>query len=75
MGVNISDLIKFVGDDNVKIQSLDTCLIKSDWDHRKGSKITFGTEVKTGIDQIEEFGMVVWFKREDIKKALEQINP
>lgn len=68
--MKISELIAKVGDDNVKIQALDGCLIKADYSAKSGTKITFGTDAQLLPDGTKEMGIIVWLPREEVKKIL-----
>lgn len=65
-----SELIATIGDDNVKVQFIDQCGITLDWDHKKGTRITFGTEVALGPNGTDLMGMIVWMDRGAVKDAL-----
>lgn len=66
-----SELIAAVGDDKVGVQFIDTCNISMDWDHKKGTRITFGTDVKLIFNEgTERLGMIVWMDRDAVKAAL-----
>lgn len=64
-----SELIAAIGDENVTIQFLDSCLIRADMT-KKGSKITFGSDVRLQLDKIEKSGMIVWMDRDQLKAVL-----
>lgn len=69
--MKMSELILAVGDDNVQIQNLDTCSTDLNWDHKKGTIVKFGTEVGiTPGEGLDKLGIVVWFDRTAVKKAL-----
>ena len=66
-----SELIAAVGDDKVGVQFLDQCGIDFNWDHKKGTRITFGTDVKLTFGEgTERMGMIVWMDRDAVKAAL-----
>lgn len=67
-----SELISAVGDDKVGVQFIDQCAIDLKWDHKKGTRITFGTDVKLIFNQgTERLGMIVWMDRDAVKAALD----
>lgn len=65
-----SELIAAVGDDKVGVQFIDQCAIDLNWDHKKGTRITFGTDVALGPNGTERLGMIVWMDRDAVKAAL-----
>ncbi len=67
-----SELIAAVGDDKVQVQFLDECGITLDWDHKKGTRITFGTEMPLDSKGTEMCGMIVWMDRAAVKDALDR---
>jgi len=69
-----SELIAAVGDDKVGVQSLDTCMIDLNWDHKKGTRITFGTDaelVDMGMSGTKRMGLIVWMDRDAVQAALD----
>jgi hypothetical protein len=68
--MKLSELIATVGDDKVAIQNLDHCGITLDWSTKKGTKITFGTEVGLTPEGTEKLGLVVWLPRDAVKAAI-----
>lgn len=70
MGFKLSELILSVGDDNVAIQNLDACADSLDYNIKRGTKITFGTEVALTPNGTEKLGLVVWLPRDAVKAAL-----
>lgn len=66
-----SELIAAVGDDKVGVQFIDQCAIDLNWDHKKGTRITFGTDMKLNFGEgTERMGMIVWMDRDAVKAAL-----
>lgn len=66
-----SELIAAVGDDKVGVQFLDQCAIDLNWGHKKGTRITFGTDVKLILNEgTERLGMIVWMDRDAVKAAI-----
>lgn len=65
-----SELIAAVGDDKVGIQFIDSCGITLDWDHKKGTRITFGTDAALGPNGTVRMGMIVWMDRDAVKAAI-----
>lgn len=68
--MKLSELIAKVGDDAVKFQPLDECLLRANFDHAKGTTITFGTRQKLLPNGTEEYGMVVWLPRDKLKAVI-----
>lgn len=66
-----SELIAAVGDDKVGVQFIDSCGIALDWDHKKGTRITFGTDAELGPNGTVKMGMIVWMDRNAVKAALD----
>lgn len=69
--MKVSDLILAIGDDNVRIQNLDTCAKTLDWSAKKGATITFGTE-QTIIpgEGTHDLGLIVWLPRDKVQAAM-----
>lgn len=61
----MSELIARYGDDNVQFQNLDTCATSLNMS-KNGTKITFGTEQRIGLNGTDRLGLVLWFDREKI---------
>lgn len=67
-----SELIAAVGDDVVGIQPLDKCALSLNWSEKKGTKITFGSDVKIEPGgRTEMFGLVVWMPRDKLKAVMD----
>lgn len=69
--MKMSELILAVGDENVAMQNLDHCGISLDYNIKKGTKITFGTEERLTPDGTERLGLVLWLPRAAVKAALD----
>ena len=67
--MKFSEMIAAIGDDKVKIQNLDVCSITLDWSRKKGTTITFGTDMRLTSDGTEMLGLIVWVPR-DIAAAI-----
>lgn len=65
-----SELIAAIGDDKVGVQFIDTCGISLDWDHKKGTRITFGTDAELDANGTKRMGMIVWMDRDAVAAAL-----
>lgn len=72
--MNLSSLILAVGDDNVQFQNLDQCASDINYSAKKGTKITFGTDCPVNLDGTEKLGLVLWFDREAVAKAMGAIS-
>jgi hypothetical protein len=68
--MKLSELIKRHGDDQVKFQNLDTSGIDFKYDHKTGTKITFGTDAPLTLDGTKDMGLVVWLDREKVKQIM-----
>jgi hypothetical protein len=68
--MKLSELIKRHGDDQIKFQNLDTSGIDFKYDHKTGTKITFGTDQPLNLDGTKDLGLVVWLDREKTKKLM-----
>lgn len=64
------ELLSKVGNDNIRFQNLDTCAISLNYDYKKGSKITFGTDELITLDGTERIGLVLWLPREKVMEAI-----
>jgi hypothetical protein len=72
MALSLTDLIVAVGDD-VQFQNLDNCAKTLDYHHKKGTTITFGTDMNiAGERGTEKLGLVVWLDREKVAEILEK---
>ena len=69
--IGISELITRIGDDNVSFQSLDSCMISTNYSSRKGTVITFGTDQPVRPSGTRDLGLVVWLPRERVNEILE----
>jgi len=69
--MTLSELIAEYGDDKVKWQKLDDDAISMNYDHRKGTKITFATGVPLGPKGTDEMGLVVWMDRDRVAEIIE----
>jgi len=78
MSSKLSELIAAYGDDKVQFQNLDHCMKTIDYSAKKGTTITFGTDVqisrKAG-DGLEKLGLVVWFDRQAVADIIASSKP
>lgn len=85
--MRISDLINAIGDDNVRIQFIDACADKLDWNARTGvTTVRFGTEqpivrapTAPGEDrrefdgwELQHLGAVVWMPRHEVHRLVRE---
>lgn len=70
MAIGMTELISKVGDDRIKFQTLDSDAISMKYDHKKGTVITFGTDMPLNLDGTKEMGLVVWLPREVVSDIL-----
>jgi len=70
MAIGIVEMLTRIGDDRIAFQNLDQCYITADWNHKKGTRITFGTEESLGPNGTERLGLVVWLDRDLVKEVL-----
>lgn len=68
--MNLSELILAIGDDNVVFQNLDHCASDLNYTAKRGTTITFGTDVPLNLKGTEKLGLVLWFDREAVAKAM-----
>lgn len=69
--MKMSEMIAAVGDDIVQIQNLDACSISMNWSAKRGTKITFGTEMKiASTGRTERLGMIVWLPRDRVSEVI-----
>ena len=66
----ITELVSKIGDDNVKLQFLDSAATKMNFDHKKGTYITFGTDQPLTPTGTKDFGVVLWLPRTRVKEIL-----
>ncbi len=71
MALKLSELIASYGDDRVQFQNLDQCAKSLDFHHKKGTTITFGTEMNIHASQgTEKLGLVVWLDRKRVAEIV-----
>ena len=71
--MKLSELIAAYGDDKVQFQNLDHCAKTLDYHHKKGTTITFGTDVNLHPREgTEKLGLVIWLDRDEVKRILAQ---
>lgn len=68
--MKLSELIAKYGDDKVQFQNLDECAIDLKYDHKKGTRITFGTETAIGLNGTKQLGIVIWMDRDKVKEII-----
>jgi hypothetical protein len=68
--MKLSELIATIGDDKVQFQNLDNDAIDLNWSEKKGSRITFGSEMGISLNGTDKLGLVLWLDREAVKAAL-----
>jgi hypothetical protein len=70
----MSELLVACNEENLEFQNLDKCGRSLDYHHKKGTTITFGTEVKPGLDGhlTEKLGLILWLDRDAVTAALAQ---
>ena len=71
--MKLSELIAAIGDQNVKFQLLDNDLISAEYDHKKGTKITFGSEAAVMPDGLRDVGIIVWAPRERFREIADSL--
>jgi hypothetical protein len=70
--MNLAELIAKMGDD-VRFQNLDQCADSLDYNHKKGTKITFGTDMSIHHERgTERLGLVVWLDRKKVQEAIDE---
>lgn len=67
--MNLSEMIAAYGDDRVQVQNLDTCADALNMT-KKGTKITFGTEMRLTPNGTEKLGLIVWMDRERVAEII-----
>lgn len=67
--MKLSELISIIGDDNIGVQSIDTC-VHSIQTVKHGTRVAFNTDQTFNFDGMEKMGLVVWIDREQAKAAL-----
>lgn len=70
MGIGIGELVTKVGDGAIKIQNLDVSATNLDYSKKKGTTITFCTEMPITPDGTEALGLVLWLPRDRVKEIL-----
>ena len=73
--MKLSELINKVGDENVEIQNLDSCVSSMNMDAKGNVIATFGTQAKIAMNGFEKLGMVIWMDREAVKQAMAGKGP
>jgi hypothetical protein len=64
------ELITAIGDQNIRMQNLDTSAITLDYHHKKGTTITFGTDAALTANGTELMGLVLWVPRDKVQQIL-----
>lgn len=67
--MKLSELIKAYGDEAVTFQNLDQCSTSLNMG-KSGTKITFGTEERLGLEGPERLGLVVWMDRKRVAEIV-----
>lgn len=67
--MNLSELIAAVGDANVRFQKIDDCAESMNLT-KEGSRVTFVTPERIGINGFDKLGLVVWIDRDAAAKAV-----
>lgn len=70
--MKMSELILAIGDDNVEFQNLDSCADSLNYSAKKGTKITFGTDMPLTPEGTRKLGLVLWLDRDAVKEAIEK---
>lgn len=68
--MKLTELLNEIGDDNIQMQNLDVSADTLDYHHKKGTKITFGTEMTLTPNGTARLGLVLWLDRDQVKKAM-----
>jgi hypothetical protein len=68
--IGMTELITKIGDENIRFQNLDTSAISLNYDHKKGSKITFGTDEPILPDGTERLGLILWLPRDKVNEII-----
>lgn len=68
--MNICELIEEVGVDTVGVQYIDKCADALNYDAKRGTRITFGTEEPLNLQGTERLGIVVWLDRKAVAAAV-----
>lgn len=69
--MKLSELIAAYGDDKVTFQKLDDDADSMNYHHKKGTKITFGTNALIDHNGTREMGLVVWLDRDRVAEIIE----
>ncbi len=68
--MKLSELIAKCSDDEVQFQNLDQCIHTISFDHKKGTKITFGTDMVIDAKGPVKLGLVIWIDREEAARII-----
>jgi len=68
--MGISELLAKIGDENIRLQNLDSDAQNLDWSQKHGTKITFYTEVPIDLQGLEKLGLVIWLDRQEVAKII-----
>lgn len=70
--MKVSELIIACDENKLELQFLDACGKSLDYHHKKGTSITFVTEVKPGMDGhlTEKLGLILWLDRAAVAAAI-----
>lgn len=72
MALKLSELIAKYGDENVKFQPLDQCVIEMNMT-KKGTTAKFGTQESFDLKGFKKMGLIVWMDREKVAEILKEM--
>lgn len=75
MSMGLVELVTAIGDEHIRLQNLDNSAITLDWSAKRGTKITFGTEVSLTPNGTELLGLVVWLPRDAVAALMRSEPP
>lgn len=67
--MNLSELIAKYGDENVSFQRVDDCVTDMNMT-RNGTRASFVTPERIGLDGFDKMGLIVWLDREKVKAII-----
>lgn len=74
--MKLTELVNAIGDDNIKVQSIDGSLVKSaDKKRTKDTELTIATDQITtndALNQTGKVGLVIWIDRKEFTKLIQQ---
>ena len=70
MPVGITELVAALGDENIKIQSVDSCATDYKMLRNGRTQVKLETDQRFGINGAKDLGIILWLPRDKVKAIL-----